>query len=285
MLDQERKENMTPEDVKYLIEAFNSAASHQAKLIILSLVPEHFNKNEICDFFSCSEHLFRKARRVKKMYGVATAEPRKKLFRSRLDMAQAEHFLDFILSNGFLQDVAYGTTKLQLHSGEMIEIPHVVRTSLKTHIVSVYLKYCEKHYSENPLSSSLLLRIFENCKASQRKQLTGIDNYTADGIEGFRLLDALLEKINDTAENKERLRSSKKAALVYLKGDYKSHVSQLESQIPTHCRIHSLSNPKVADLKSECSHSHNDVCQECENVFQCLDSFYKSVLKTTDLTE
>ena len=157
MLDQERREKITLEDVKYLNEAFNSAVSHQAKLIILSLVPEHFSKNEICDFFSCSEHLFRKARRVKKMYGVAAPEPRKEIFRSRLDMAKAEHFLDFILSNGFLQDVAYGTTKLQLPSGEKIEIPHVVRTSLKTHIVSVYLKYCEKHYSENPFSSSSLL--------------------------------------------------------------------------------------------------------------------------------
>ena len=41
----------------------------------------------------------------------------------------------------------------------------------------------------------------------------------------------------------------------------------------------------MADLKPECNHSHNDICEECENDVQCLDSFYESVLYTTDSTE
>ena len=39
------------------------------------------------------------------------------LQRSRLEPSKVDHFLDFISSPFFLQDVAYGTKKLKLTSG------------------------------------------------------------------------------------------------------------------------------------------------------------------------
>ena len=48
------------------------------------------------------------------------------LQRTRLDPAKVDHFLDFISSPSFLQDVAYGKRNLKLSTGEKIEIPNVV---------------------------------------------------------------------------------------------------------------------------------------------------------------
>ena len=48
------------------------------------------------------------------------------LQRSRMDPAKVDHFLDFIGSPSFLQDVAYETKMLKLPRGERLEIPNVV---------------------------------------------------------------------------------------------------------------------------------------------------------------
>ena len=37
-----------------------------------------------------------------------------KYTRQKMDLNRSEHFLEFIFCNGLLQDVAYGTTKVQI---------------------------------------------------------------------------------------------------------------------------------------------------------------------------
>ena len=54
------------------------------------------------------------------------------LQRTCLDPVKVDHFLDFISSPSFLQDVAYGTRNLKLSTGEKIEIPSVVCTVISS---------------------------------------------------------------------------------------------------------------------------------------------------------
>jgi len=80
------------------------------------------------------------------------------LQRTHLDPVKVDHFLDFISSPSFLQDVAYGTRYLKLSTGGKIEMPSVVRTIISANLVQLYLKYCAKSAFE-PLRRSTLFGI------------------------------------------------------------------------------------------------------------------------------
>ena len=57
------------------------------------------------------------------------------IFCSRIDEAKVDRFLDFISRPDLLQDVAFGTKNLKLHSGEHIIIPAVIRTLIPFYII------------------------------------------------------------------------------------------------------------------------------------------------------
>ena len=59
-------------------------------------------------------------------------------FRCRLDMEKVKEFVYLISRSTFLQDVAFGTKTLKLHSGESISIPAVVSTMTTNKIVHLY---------------------------------------------------------------------------------------------------------------------------------------------------
>ena len=62
--------------------------------------------------------------------------------RSRRDPIKVDHFLDFISSPSYIQDVACGTKTLKLSNGEKMEIPNVVRTAISSRLIHLYHTYC-----------------------------------------------------------------------------------------------------------------------------------------------
>lgn len=82
------------------------------------------------------------------------------LQRCRLDPVKVDHFLDFISSPSFLQDVAYGTKTLRLSDSETIEIPNVVRTVVASRLTHLYQSYCSESGFE-PMGRSTLLNILK----------------------------------------------------------------------------------------------------------------------------
>jgi len=80
--------------------------------------------------------------------------------RSRLDPTKVEHFLDFISSPSFLQDVAYGTKMLKLSNREKIDIPNVVRTVISSRLIQLYQTYCLETCFK-PLGRSTLFNVLK----------------------------------------------------------------------------------------------------------------------------
>ena len=138
------------------------------------------------------------------------------LYRTRLDHFKVEHFLDFISSPIYHQDVAFGTKKVKL-TNETIEIPNMVRTVISSRIVSLYQSYCQENNFE-PLGKSTLFAIlkvgyyyrsdyrsfdiimliffmisFQACPASKKKSLSGLDNVATEGSLAFDALQNILE--------------------------------------------------------------------------------------------
>ena len=94
------------------------------------------------EFFGCSKWMIEQARKIKSESGPGVIATKEAFTRNRIGMSKVEHFIDFFIHNGYFQDVvAYGTTKLKLDSGEFI-VPHVVRTSIKLHLIKLYNSHC-----------------------------------------------------------------------------------------------------------------------------------------------
>ena len=61
--------------------------------------------------------------------------------RVHMEIGKIEHFLDFVFFSGILQDVAYGTTKVEFQSGEEQHIGNAVITSKFSHTIAFYKQY------------------------------------------------------------------------------------------------------------------------------------------------
>ena len=74
--------------------------------------------------------------------GEGVYEEREPVVRYGLDGEKVDHFLDFVSSPHYLQDVAYGTRKLKMSTGESIKVSDIVRTVISSRMVKLYQSYC-----------------------------------------------------------------------------------------------------------------------------------------------
>ena len=75
------------------------------------------------------------ARKHSATVGEGLYEEREPVVRYRLDGEKVDHFLDFISSPHYLQDVAYRTRNLKMSTDESIEVPDMVRTVIGCRLV------------------------------------------------------------------------------------------------------------------------------------------------------
>ena len=59
-----------------------------------------------------------------------------------MNMQKVEHFIDFIFSNGLLQDVAYSVSKWKYDSRDVQAIPHMILKSKYSHNIVFYQQSC-----------------------------------------------------------------------------------------------------------------------------------------------
>ena len=68
---------------------------------------------------------------------------------------------------------------------------------------------------------STLFKILDQCSASVRKSIEGLDNYVMEGCRGFSSLESILDKLglsdDEFGKYKEELQKGKR----YLKSEYK----------------------------------------------------------------
>ena len=181
-------------------------------------------------------------------------------------MTKVDHFVEFINRTYFYQDVSYRTKFLKLDSGEIIEMPNVVRTVTWCTVISQYIQFCREEKFE-PLSHTTLLKILEVRRASQRKSLQGFDNTAADGSVGFQKIEMIVDDLEKGGMNrqwcpevKERLKSAKR----YLKTNYRVHCNKEEALCLDHCRKFALSDEQDPTSKRN-AYQHIENCKECKN--------------------
>ena len=144
-----------------LVILYEEAANWYTRQQILSLLVTDYSKTELLALLpGLSKWRIDEAR--KHAFQGKSGQPidPPKITRCRLDAVKVDHFLDFLSSPSFLQDVAYGTRTLKLESGQSLEIPNLVRTVISSHLVPMYLNFCVESNFE-PLGRSTLFNIIK----------------------------------------------------------------------------------------------------------------------------
>ena len=271
------------EDLVSLMHAYKNAPTKNLKTQILSIYSYRFSVKKLQKLHEPYEHLttwqVKRARAHAQNAGPGWTVEKSPSFRVRLDKVLVDHFVDFINRPYFYQDVAYGTRKIQLDSGEKRSMPNVIRTVTRSTMVKQYLQFC-KEENVTSISRATLFRILQVREASQQKSLSGLDNTAADGSSGFEQMIKIVEELQQLGKDKKWCEATRKTIQEgkrYLKTGYRSHCQQSESSCADHCRKFSLSDPDNSELQERCTHDHTSTCSQCEGIKVCLINIEEAI--------
>ena len=265
-----------------LIAAYKKAPSKALKTQILSIYANRFTATELKalhrPFENLSDRQIKKARAHSSSKGSGVPLTKIPQHRVRLDKGKLDHFMEFTSRPYFYQDVAFGSRKLKLESGEEMVMPNIVRTVARCTIINQYLDFC-KEENFTPLSRATMWRILEVQEASQRKSLKGLDNTAADGAEGFEALYEIVDQLEEAGADKgwsSQTRKRLKESKLYLKTTYRDHCQE-ESACLDHCRVFALSDANDADYQTLCNHEHDHACRDCESLKEVIQEIQSSI--------
>ena len=153
-----------------LAAAYRQSEARVTKLQILSIIVDIFPQRQIQDLlpeitkyqlFQAKKHLISRGR--------GQPLPPVPKYRVSVTLPKIDHFIGFISSPHFVQDVAHGTCMLKLSSGETISMPNVVHNMVAARIIKQYVSYC-KEIAFNHLCERELYRVLKYCPDKQKKK-------------------------------------------------------------------------------------------------------------------
>ena len=189
-------------------------------------------------------------------------------------MNAAQNFLEFLFNSNLLQDVAYGTSTMKFDDGSTQPVSKAILTLSKSHAIIEYKQYCDK-FGLKKLSDSTLWQILKAIKPGQQRAMVGLDNVTADGILGFKLLSNQLDELAIDWKMKINLRKDIDAGKRYLKIGYAQHCS-VNTSVNMHCISHALSSKDDEDLKLNIHPSITD--ERCTSCTKTLATWKRCVI-------
>ena len=266
------KEVVTTGQLSILLKVYHEAESRQTRLQILSMFAKHFSKKELREMIpGLSKWQIDQARSHAAEEGPGKPVVSVPIKRTHLDPGKTNHFVNFIASADFIQDVAYGTKELKLDSGEKITIPNVIRTMVPSRIIKQYISYCQETEFK-PASERTLYRIIDVCAASKQKSLQGLDYFLTEGAQAFESLEHVIIVLEESGASSiwgKEAKTTLKEAERYLKTDFKSHVGP-EERCVDHCAAFSLSDP-------HCDHTHDMSCPSCSQLDEVSSNFMSMI--------
>ena len=164
-----------------LAEAYHYATSWETCRQVLSIMAGVGSFNAISQYIpGLTRYRFTMANLHQLQFGRGAQVPQQSTARIRVDLSQLDHFLGFITSPHLVQDLPFGQKHLKLSSGDVIEVPNVIRLMIPQRVVQQYKQYCmESNFK--PFSESTMLRVLSECSASVRKSLQGVRLFCSGG--------------------------------------------------------------------------------------------------------
>lgn len=239
------------------------------QVALLSAICDDYSYNQLRAMSpSISEYLIKLARKQKKQGNVGLPPSKCNIVRHKLDMEKASNFFSFLFDHGYIQIMSWGTLKMQFSSGETATFGKVILEQSRSQLVRLYLQDCAARIPPyETLHERTLFRLLETVKFSERHAMAGIDNVACAAMEGWKSLEATVQKFHEFGLSKDtvgHLTTALKKSKNYLKGQYFVDVAQETSNCFHHCRRWALSDPKNKALSTPCDHQHEVQCVDCE---------------------
>ena len=156
-----------------LAAAYHQSEARVIKLQILSIIVDIFPQRQIQDLLpEITKYQLLQAKKHLISRGSGQPSPAVPKYRGSMTLPKIDHFIGFISSPHFVQDVAYGTRTLKLSSGETISMPNVVLNMVAARIIKQFVSYC-KEIAFNHLCERELYRVLKYCPAQREKSTTG----------------------------------------------------------------------------------------------------------------
>lgn len=247
-----------------VIQLYNETEDNKIKVQLLALISSKVSKSDLQKKVpGLTKYQIDQSRLMSAMNNkgiIVSSAPKFK--RNRMNEEKLEHCISFFFDPLFTQIVSHSVREIELDSGDVLQIPDVVRTVFHSTLIDMYVAYC-KETSFEPLGNSTLYRVLNNCPASKRKSLNCIDNIASDGIASYECLLTIAEKLRPKYPDKmtdiiKKIKESK----LYLKTDYKLHIKDSDP-CADHCRNFALSDPKEEVFATLCQHEHLIQCDRC----------------------
>lgn len=106
-------------------------------------------------------------------FGRGAQVPQQPTTRIRVDLRQLDHFLGFITSPHLVQDLPFGQKHLKLSSGEVIQVPNVIRMMIPERVIQQYTQYCLE-INFKPFSETTMRRVLFECMCLYKKFTAGL---------------------------------------------------------------------------------------------------------------
>lgn len=221
-----------------LVECYNNATQWDTRRQILSIMVDKVNFKSLQRLIpNLTHYRFKIAKQHLLLHGRGCSVPRPIQKRMYVSPEMVDHFICFITSQHIVQDLPFGQKHLSLSSGQVLEVPNVIRALIPERIVQQYQEYCNES-GITCLSRRSLLRILDVCSASVRKSLQGLDYFTASGSKAFDELENVADRLGELGmgmswakQQKQQLKLAKR----YLKSDYKvsstKHLNKFQTNL------------------------------------------------------
>ncbi|XP_076106707.1 uncharacterized protein LOC143075235 [Mytilus galloprovincialis] len=204
-----------------LKDIYISAETWSLRRQILSVLSRSYSFNEVREMIpDLTKYRFYAAKLHSDEVGCGIPVSKERLTRNKIDIAELEHFIDFIISSDVVKDLPFGMKTMKLTTGEIVAVPNLIRSLAPSSLINQFIQFCD---SENVghLGRSTMYKILNDCAASVRKCVEGLDYYIAEGGKAFQDLETIIEKLCIFSEKKKELKSKLLNGKRYIKSDFK----------------------------------------------------------------
>ena len=110
-----------------LPKSYEKSNSMEKLIILLPLFDNtKYSEEATIKYFQCSKYKVDQARKLLSSTKGLEILKKTKISRNKLDLQKRKHVLDFLFSNKFFQDMAYGVINIKFDSGDSQKIAHAV---------------------------------------------------------------------------------------------------------------------------------------------------------------
>ena len=156
-----------------LAEAYQNATSWDTRRQVLSIMAGVGTFNDTSRYIpGLTRYRYSMANLHRSQFGRGAQVPQQPTTRIRVDLRQLDHFLGFITSPHLVQDLPFGQKHLKLSSGEVIQVPNVIRMMIPARVVKQYTQDCLK-INFRPFSGTTMRRVLFECMCLCKKFTAG----------------------------------------------------------------------------------------------------------------